>query len=1578
MRDFVNGLNEATIGAYEKRRRLIAEHYGIEQTVLAGGYGYRQILELVQNGADAILEAHEDGKPSANGNRIHVLLRGSCLYVANTGAALSQEGVDALLSSHSSPKRGNQIGRFGLGFKSLLKLGGKIEVFTNDSGGICFDPSRCQQVLIEKFGVSEAPALRLAWPLNGDDRTSDPTLKQFSWAETVVRVEINAPDLLDHLRKEIQSFPAEFLLFFPVPVVLNLDDGKEPARELKVEDDDGETVLTVGDDTSRWRVAKRDVKITDPRALGDATHIHARDAVPIAWAVPTETKREEAGRFWAFFPTHTATYLPGILNAPWKLNSDRNAIIGGEWNTVLMREAARLIVDTLPTLRTNEDPARHLDAFPRQLDRRDEDAFPLVEAIWGALEKEDIIPDARGTLCSAVKLMRHPADTTELAKQWQALAPPDALATIVHFTCLERQRASRLSALAERLKPRGTELPTKPNLRKAEASSWFGCVASLEINRAIQVLKLAEAYENDCTPGVWNPLRPLLAIIPSQDDKLLTAAKVVFAPAGVSVPNRSIVAAKLCDDAEAKRILEDVLKVKPLDDSVWESVLRESLVIQSYPKEAFDLGWKAVWEKLRLAPETIRHKFLIQNKLTIRIRRHDGSWTFFDEVLLPGALIKSDDALANKNLLIDSVFHKDDRAALVCLGVCDHPEGIKGPGNYRWMVGEHGELWAWLEGCRSIYKSTHKNKADRSYLGPEDLTMPFGWHFLRPMVGLPKAKLTKQFLEYLKLGKFESCLTFGHETVASYPTIEVQHPLPRFILEYGTVQVGQETVHLGAAVARRREPALALVENLKELMPVFEILAQDDALNSATEADNQALWLALFETLATPSALATDSLQELWAGAAKDKIVPETLRSETGELPITEIFVTSSPDLAHRARKPGRTIITLDEVALILWQAKGARKLAELIKPEWTNITGPAVLLVSAVPELAEVLLPEATGGARCQPVSELKLTIAESSESVPCLMWENTLLLDLDKLALRSRADRLKLLVNEVAAAGWLRYDPAQALHILGDAGVDERRAAVAQGNSLAERLLLAVGKTGEPLRNALGNLAGMDFIQNCPLPKLAELTLAQLGPATLNTLKETLTAEGLNPPSRWNTVEARIFVASIGFPEEFAASPVTRREAEEFISGPIELPRLHDFQDEVLDGIRHLISSSTKRRRAVVSLPTGGGKTRVTVEGAVLLILKPEGDSRTVLWVAQTDELCEQAVQSFRQVWLNLGAQKTDLRISRLWGGNPNPAIQDPDNPQVVVASIQTLNSRMGTNSLDWLQKPGLVVVDECHHAITPSYTNLLRWLDAEAPRPGALETDEPPILGLSATPFRTDDDESRRLAKRFDNRWFPADQAKLHARLLSQGVLAKAIYEGMKSGIGLIQDELDRLAQLPEPWQGIDFENILESINQRLAGNKQRNQRLVERIQQASERSILFFANSVLHAEEMSARLNLNGIPAAAISGETPTVARRYFLDKFQRGDIRVLCNHSVLTTGFDAPKTDMVFIARQVFSPVRYMQIVGRGLRGEKNGGTDQCRIVTVMDNLGRFENKHPYHYCERYFREIAGNSEAKPL
>jgi superfamily II DNA or RNA helicase len=425
--------------------------------------------------------------------------------------------------------------------------------------------------------------------------------------------------------------------------------------------------------------------------------------------------------------------------------------------------------------------------------------------------------------------------------------------------------------------------------------------------------------------------------------------------------------------------------------------------------------------------------------------------------------------------------------------------------------------------------------------------------------------------------------------------------------------------------------------------------------------------------------------------------------------------------------------------------------------------------------------------------------------------------------------------------------------------------------------------------------------------------------------------------------------------------------------------LPPLHDFQEEVMEGISALIPRDNFRRRAVVSLPTGGGKTRVTVQAAVELVLKPEGERRSVVWIAQTDELCEQAVQAVRQVWVNLGAQGTDLRIIRLWGGQATPDEQPMDKPIVVVASVQTLNNRFG--GLDWLSSPGLVVMDECHHAIAPSYTSVLRWLDAEAPRLNQKEKpkEEPPIIGLSATPFRTDEDESARLAKRFDNIWFPPKQDTLYAQLLATNVLSRIKTDALASNVALIASEMELLERLEREEVLNKPEGIkaLEEIDNRLADIVERNALIAERITQAlaegEAKSILFFANSVKHARKMSVLLNKAGVSAAPIDGETPRSARRDFLAKFQRGEIKVLCNHSVLTTGFDSPKTDMILISRTIFSPVAYMQIVGRGLRGPKNGGTLECLLITVKDNIGRFIDRYAYHYCQRYFNQITEGS-----
>ena len=1016
------------------------------------------------------------------------------------------------------------------------------------------------------------------------------------------------------------------------------------------------------------------------------------------------------------------------------------------------------------------------------------------------------------------------------------------------------------------------------------------------------------------------------------------------------------------DNEEASRILKDVLAVKELDDNVWDKALSEAFrEIPTYPSDARDEGWLEFWVRLRNAPEKIAQKFLNENDQYIKVKRQDGGWVFAPEVLLPGLVVNVEDHPCNQQILVDRDVHGGDEGLLKSLDVTDFPGGVVKVNDKDSTLG----FVDWLSEWRGHYRDEVNSRASWNYLVPLKLKMPKGWKILPKLDGISNAKLTAQFLSSVVSEEAFSNVKFGHATIQSYPIIEVAHPLPWFLLKNGLVQVGDQAVRLVAVVSRAYEPALAKLPTWEKLQASLEVLKDAIPPVIPSDKDIYELWLSLIRALATSENLVDGSLYELWAGAARDKVVPQSLPDSGVEIPLWQVFVTSSPDLAHRARSRGHVVVILDPDTLPLWVAKGACNLADIMKPDWSEATGPVTPLLSVLPELTDVLKEKIGEMARCQTVAGLRVLIDSEPIAVPCLMWDSTLLIDVDQQSKMSRSERLQFLLAEMKAADWLQSTPEEALQTLGDAKVDELRAYVAQGSNLVERLLRAVNYRKQPLRQALGDIGTMDFLNDCSDYQIADLALAQLGPTILTEMKTSLKDEGLQPPSRWNTAEARSFVASIGFPEYFAASPKSRREPEEFISGPIELPPLHDFQEEVLQDIQGLVSSTTTRRRAVVSLPTGGGKTRLTVEAAVRLVLEPEGKGRSVLWIAQTDELCEQAVQAFRQVWINAGAQGTDLRVVRLWGGNRNPAVQGMDKPVVVVASIQTLNSRMSSDGLSWFQKPGLVVVDECHHAITKSYTNLLRFLDAEAPRPGAALKEESPILGLSATPFRIDDDESQRLARRFD-KLFPFNQEELHDRLRRQGVLAKIDSEALDSGVGLTNEEYDQLVELSGSWEGFEFETLLEAINQRLAGSRQRNEKLINRIHAAEEGSILLFANSVLHAEEMAARLNLQGISAAAVSGKTPPSSRRYFLDRFQKGKIHVLCNHTVLSTGFDAPKTDMIIVSRAVFSPVRYMQMVGRGLRGEKNGGKARCRIVTVMDNLGRFQEQHPYHYCQKFF------------
>jgi superfamily II DNA or RNA helicase len=115
-------------------------------------------------------------------------------------------------------------------------------------------------------------------------------------------------------------------------------------------------------------------------------------------------------------------------------------------------------------------------------------------------------------------------------------------------------------------------------------------------------------------------------------------------------------------------------------------------------------------------------------------------------------------------------------------------------------------------------------------------------------------------------------------------------------------------------------------------------------------------------------------------------------------------------------------------------------------------------------------------------------------------------------------------------------------------------------------------------------------------------------------------------------------------------------------------------------------------------------------------------------------------------------------------------------------------------------------------------------------------------------------------------------------------------------------------------------------------------------------------LIFATSVDHAQTVAGLLNARGVRSKAVSGTTGRATRRRVVEDFRRGEIKALVNYAVFREGFDAPKTRAIIVARPVYSPNLYFQMIGRGLRGVRNGGNDRCLILNVEDNIENFQRE----------------------
>ena len=244
--EFIVEQARGTLDSYREQPILVTEHANHERDTAHGGYAHRQLFELVQNSADALHEA-------PNGKSILVRLTDRYLYCADDGIPIDEDGVRGLMFSHMSNKRNTgAIGRFGLGFKSVLGVTDAPEFYSR-SGSFVFNKQRAARRIEEVAPAERYPVLRLPEPIDPHVvREADEELRELmSWATNIVRLPIE-PAAHGNLARQIKDFPPEFLLSVDHVRYLTLEDG-EHSRNFLLRERDGELHLDTGVGVSRWR-----------------------------------------------------------------------------------------------------------------------------------------------------------------------------------------------------------------------------------------------------------------------------------------------------------------------------------------------------------------------------------------------------------------------------------------------------------------------------------------------------------------------------------------------------------------------------------------------------------------------------------------------------------------------------------------------------------------------------------------------------------------------------------------------------------------------------------------------------------------------------------------------------------------------------------------------------------------------------------------------------------------------------------------------------------------------------------------------------------------------------------------------------------------------------------------------------------------------------------------------------------------------------------------------------------------------------------------------------------------------------
>ena len=380
-----------------------------------------------------------------------------------------------------------------------------------------------------------------------------------------------------------------------------------------------------------------------------------------------------------------------------------------------------------------------------------------------------------------------------------------------------------------------------------------------------------------------------------------------------------------------------------------------------------------------------------------------------------------------------------------------------------------------------------------------------------------------------------------------------------------------------------------------------------------------------------------------------------------------------------------------------------------------------------------------------------------------------------------------------------------------------------------------------------------------------------------------------------------------------------------------------LRDYQTDAVNALFAYFNSGNPGNPLIV-MPTGTGKS-VVIAAMIQKILADYPTTR-VLMATHVKELIQQNLDKLLHVWplAPVGVYSAGLK-------------QNNTDAPILFCGIQSVWNK--AKALSSEARPiELVFIDECHRVPLQTAGTYRRFIDALTRLNPHLR-----LIGLTATPYRhvtgtktmTGGYQSLTVG---DDRLFTDIAYDLTAALVPL----------------IRQDYLAALWPQPTDYRvnlkGIRIENgdyKADQLNALMEQDEVIDAILDEAIPlaQADDRQHwLVFCAGVDAAHKTAASLVARGISAAVVAGDTPAKDRAQFIADFKVGRLTALVSVGVLTTGFDAPVTDCLIIARPTISPVLWTQMCGRGMRpttakcaieGERKRG---CLVLDFCGNVDR--------------------------